>query len=1135
MRAVSARSPEINMRARIGRFLKTRDGQCAFGLIAAFAFAFGYFFIRTYVSPPPPHFDLDFGAARWLEPEKPSPVAYFRQEIFLPNAVQQAWMQIGATDSFELFVNGAIVATNEFDATNPSGVFDLKTLLQPGHNAIGVRVIRTTYPEPARVIARLSTKSAGGPVRDFFTDATWRASPNTALVPPDSQWCSTAFDAKVWKQAKLATRFDPHVNQVDLDPRVLASLPQGQWLTSPNPTAREQGFIATFDIADARRGAWLQIAATGDYELIVNGRLRALETLALATGNGPAPPPTGVIAGAIQSSNPSAANSATAGAVSASMIAPAVNATMPTPPPPSAETLIPLATQGSAMSAAVSPSPPTIIQQPGQTSPLTGPTESDNLVPVMPQIVSGMALQAYYLTPWLRHGANNIIVRVRAPRGAVAMLADGFTVQANGAVKRFTGDGVWRAVTKWAGRRAVKTASAVGAGAYGEPPWGFLPQTLAMPLAVPLYDSGIIALWTAGYLAIFAAIFAFSFLCSYFLANVKGIPFEEALSRDALLHAPALCAMLFLWLVSYDYRLPVNFAFQGKLIAGITLLLLAVRVYHVFPSRRTIPPAIKWPRVGKILLLIGIVATGALLRFHGLAAMSLDHDEMTLVRMSHGIARKGIPNTFIGSQEHILTTYELATYFIAAASALLGNGEWAVRMPSCLFGISNIVLLAWVGRKIFDWRVGWFTALIYAVLPLDIRWAQNAFWPSQAQFFSTLTFWCFYEAIRRKPFQPNYLRASAFAFCAAYLSWEGAGFIVPVLFVSLVTVRWGEFWWLRDGTIYRCLFWMTFVVASQLCIRFLVHDTYLMVGVGLSTVSTPSLFFLDSNFDPYYYFKKLLLSENHVLLTGAICFGVFVSWKNAGIRYLFVVIVGLLMCYTALLSAYAPRYCLFYQPLLLLLGSAVVFVLLDHMSAFARRMGGSSFRGLNHACMASFVVIVFFSTNPWFIKAYRLCAGAVAPGVNVRMGTYRVDYRGVSNFVKANMRPGDAVIPGIPHVYEYYTGNTGGYFLNSLLVLEIFYEPSSGAPFYRDKFVGNPVIRDVNELREVVSRAPRTWIIQAPLQFAALNQPNVLAYLGVYGRVVFESYNSNVILIPGAGAENQQALFKFPTEPMRSP
>ena len=43
----------------------------------------GYFVLRTFASPLHRQYQLDFGAAQWIEPAEFAPVAYFRKEIFL--------------------------------------------------------------------------------------------------------------------------------------------------------------------------------------------------------------------------------------------------------------------------------------------------------------------------------------------------------------------------------------------------------------------------------------------------------------------------------------------------------------------------------------------------------------------------------------------------------------------------------------------------------------------------------------------------------------------------------------------------------------------------------------------------------------------------------------------------------------------------------------------------------------------------------------------------------------------------------------------------------------------------------------------------------------------------------------------
>src|SRR5436190_15764492 len=65
----------------------------------------GYFVLRTFASPLHRQYQLDFGAAQWIEPAEFAPVAYFRREIFLNAAPEQAWLEIAATDSFAVIVN----------------------------------------------------------------------------------------------------------------------------------------------------------------------------------------------------------------------------------------------------------------------------------------------------------------------------------------------------------------------------------------------------------------------------------------------------------------------------------------------------------------------------------------------------------------------------------------------------------------------------------------------------------------------------------------------------------------------------------------------------------------------------------------------------------------------------------------------------------------------------------------------------------------------------------------------------------------------------------------------------------------------------------------------------------------------
>src|SRR5207245_5698231 len=158
-------------------------------------------------------------------------------------------------------------------------------------------------------------------------------------------------------------------------------------------------------------------------------------------------------------------------------------------------------------------------------------------------------------------------------------------------------------------------------------------------------------------------------------------------------------------------------------------------------------------------------------------------------------------------------------------------------------------------------------ALISDCLSFDSLWAQYCLHPQQCQFVVILTFSFFYEGIRVPFFQYKYLTAAAVTFCASYLSWEGSVFILPALFLALLVVRWGEWWWLKEWHLYRCVFFMAVVVIAELSYRTLASSPYLQIGFGLAAVAGPSLFFLNYGWRPMYYVDNLLLSEDHVFFT----------------------------------------------------------------------------------------------------------------------------------------------------------------------------------------------------------------------------------------------------------------------------
>ncbi|PYL14195.1 MAG: hypothetical protein DMF43_02345 [Verrucomicrobia bacterium] len=92
--------------------------------------ALGYFGLRTFASPLHRQYQLDFGSAQWIEPAEFAPVAYFRRQIFLNAAPEQAWLEVAATDSFKIIINEHIVGGEANLKTRIAQIYDVKKFLK---------------------------------------------------------------------------------------------------------------------------------------------------------------------------------------------------------------------------------------------------------------------------------------------------------------------------------------------------------------------------------------------------------------------------------------------------------------------------------------------------------------------------------------------------------------------------------------------------------------------------------------------------------------------------------------------------------------------------------------------------------------------------------------------------------------------------------------------------------------------------------------------------------------------------------------------------------------------------------------------------------------------------------------------
>jgi hypothetical protein len=1013
-------------------------------LVLLFGGTLGYFLWNTFLDPLPHLYIPSLQSADWIRPSEDTPQGYFRKEVFVDQAVREAWITVAATDDYQLYLNGESVGHETFISANVSGVYDVSRRLASGKNVIAASIHRQSYPGPGRLALRLVLRDYSGRERVVVTDRSWRVSPleerqNNGLF----LWDAPDFNAAQWAFATDSGPVrDGEIIPIAFDPESIGAAPRGRWIMHPDSGSRSSYFEKEVVLPSRVREAWIRISATEHYALLLNG--------------------------------------------------------------------FPVADRDSAEA----------------------------------------QMDLYDIAPLLRAGSNRISIGSTSHLGPPRLFVDGRVRTRNGSSISFETDASWRVSRQGdsgtipmgeKGVRASEANRAVAAvtdlsltvGAFKKSI-----QTLLLPTELTWRAYGRLLLAIAG--GMFTAWAAWTGF-SWFLVRRFQDDRAGTLRSVAFLYLPSLLLLGGLLLLRFDIRFDPSFPFQARFIALAVLLLLVFKTIFLIErglQGRTASAPIAtagaldrfeefWSRRGSLLwtfLIFCLVFTGLGIRLHGLDEQSLTHDEASLVQYVQDMKQGEYPSKKIGSLDKPLSTYELIPYPILLSVTILGWSDWAARLPAALIGGLTILLLYIAGRDLFNRWVGLFSAAIYAFSPWAILWSQNLFYPQQTQFASLLTVYLFYKAIRHETMIPRYLYLTAASFLFNYLSWEGSGFVLPALGVGIIVYKGDDFSWLKSGALWRAMGGVALVIFIQYCLRILTQNPYLAVGTGPGDIKFDPLFFLNAMYDPYFYMQHFFWLEGHEVLTLLFISGAFLIVRDRTLRYLYAVLLSVFFAMTNFLPAYAQRYLYYAQPLLILSAAAVCVAMLRGLfDARPADLIRNASRGFSRCTVSVRIfaavlvpVLVFLSTHSAALKLYRFSDKPGEPPPQTRLGVYYIDYRSANEYLGRSFREGDAVVAVMTHMVYYYAGLKSDYNFNSTLASRSYYDPEIRPPQYLDRYMGNPVMRDFEEARDVLLGHPRVWIVAAPSDgFVSQNEKDLVQYLLNNSKVMYESYKAKVYLWKG--------------------
>jgi hypothetical protein len=301
------------------------------------------------------------------------------------------------------------------------------------------------------------------------------------------------------------------------------------------------------------------------------------------------------------------------------------------------------------------------------------------------------------------------------------------------------------------------------------------------------------------------------------------------------------------------------------------------------------------------------------------------------------------------------------------------------------------------------------------------------------------------------------------------------------------------------------------VVILQYSRRILLNVPYIVVGKGLSDAGF-ALFFLDPLYDPWFYLRNFLCAGNHLILSAAILCGIPVVVSHPATRYYVTLLIILVILLNNFVPNLSTRYTYFTQPFLILVASSVVIISLRHIFTLSKKCLLLIPNTAKNTFPIIFTSAFFLTTNMSIANTYNLNS---SPDWIMQMSPdiYWIDYREASHFLRYHVRSSDIVISLMPQTLEFYNTNSKGYYLQSYTDRQILYDVSEKSKGYLDKYVGNMVVRNIQELQYILNNYKRVFILAAPYPaFQESNDNAIKDYIEKSTRIIQEGYKTRIYI-----------------------
>lgn len=218
-----------------------------------------------------PRFPLTWNQSQWISPQQAEPVGYYRAILDFQTDVKRAVLQLAATDSFELYLNGRKIEEKQRKSLMATGVYDVGPLLHVGKNVLAVAVKRATFPAAVGLRYELTAIDSLGRILKFQSTTQDKV---MSLLPQQvgkHYWYSNQFDDASWSNTK-AMQGSNAINLVRFDPQLLMTIAQPEAFLLSSPQSWRVSTQTQFDFdPEDKVQVWFAMVSESPYEVTVNG------------------------------------------------------------------------------------------------------------------------------------------------------------------------------------------------------------------------------------------------------------------------------------------------------------------------------------------------------------------------------------------------------------------------------------------------------------------------------------------------------------------------------------------------------------------------------------------------------------------------------------------------------------------------------------------------------------------------------------------------------------------------------------------------------------------------------------------------------------------------------------------------